>query len=74
MDPTKDENLSQIAARDDIRLYFDQGGGKDLTDSLIMQHNQRIPEGEKPTGGSGLNTTECVTTVQTGEDQGGGRI
>jgi hypothetical protein len=42
--------LSQIAAREDNRLYFDQGWGKDLTDSLVMQHKQRIREGVKPTG------------------------
>jgi hypothetical protein len=63
--------LSQIAAREDNRLYFDQGGGKDLTDSLIMQYKQRIREGVKPTGGSERNASECVATVQRGEDQGG---
>jgi len=49
----------------------DQGGVKDLTDSLIMQHKQRIREGVKPTGGSVRNATDCVATVQKGEDQGG---
>ena len=49
----------------------DQGGGKDLTDSLIMQQKQRIREGVKPTGGSVRNDTDCVATVQKGEDQGG---
>ena len=65
--------LSQIAAREDNRLYFDQGWGKDLTDSLIMQHKQRIREGVKPTGGSARNAMERVATVQKGEDQGGGK-
>ncbi len=63
--------LSQVAAREDNRLYFDWGNG--LTDSLIMQHKQRIREGVKPTGGSARNATECVSTVQQGEDQGGGQ-
>ena len=48
------------------------GGGNDLTDSLIMHHKQRIREGVKPTGGSARNATECVATVQQGEDQGWG--
>ncbi len=46
------------------------GGGNDLTDSLIMKHKQRIREGVNPTGGSAYNATECVSTVQRGEDQG----
>ena len=62
--------LSQIAAREDNRLYFDQGWDKDLTDFLIMQHKKRIREGVNPTGGSGRNATECVAT---GEDQGWGK-
>ncbi len=33
------------------------GGGKDLTDSLIMQQKQRIREGVKQTGGSAHNAT-----------------
>ena len=45
------------------------GGGKDLTDSLIMQQKQRIREGVKQTGGSARNATECVATVQKGEEQ-----
>ena len=49
------------------------GGGKDLTDSLIMQQKQRIREGVKQTGGSARNATECVATVQKGEEQGGSR-
>jgi hypothetical protein len=49
------------------------GGGNDLTDSLIMHHKQRIREGVKPTGGSARNATECVATVQQGEDQGWGK-
>jgi hypothetical protein len=47
------------------------GGGKDLTDSLIMQQKQRIREGVKQTGGSARNATECVATVQQGEEQVG---
>ena len=46
----------------------DQGGGKDLTDSLLMQHKQRIREGVKPQGGTARNGTECVVTVQKGEE------
>jgi hypothetical protein len=46
----------------------DQGGGKDLTDSLIIQHKQRIGKGVKPTGGSGHNPTEYVSTVHKGEE------
>ena len=46
----------------------DQGGGKDLTDSLIMQHKQRIREGVKSQGGTVRNATECVATVQKGEE------
>ncbi len=46
------------------------GGGNDLTDSLIMQHKQRIREGVNPTGGSVRKATEYVATVQQGEDQG----
>ena len=38
-------SLSQVAAREDNRLYCNQGGGQDLMDSLIMQHKQRIREG-----------------------------
>ena len=49
------------------------GGGKDLTDSLIMQQKQRIREGVKQTGGSARNATECVATVQKGEEQVGSR-
>jgi hypothetical protein len=49
------------------------GGGKDLTDSLIMQQKQRIQEGVKQTGGSARNPTECVVTVQEGEEQVGSR-
>jgi hypothetical protein len=49
------------------------GGGKDLTDSLIMQQKQRIREGVKQTGGSARNATECVSTVQKGEEQVGSR-
>jgi hypothetical protein len=49
------------------------GGDNDLTDSLIMKHKQRIREGVKSTGGSARNATECVATVQQGEDQGGGQ-
>jgi len=49
------------------------GGDNDLTDSLIMQHKQRIREGVKPTGGSARNATECVATVQQGEDQRWGK-
>jgi hypothetical protein len=45
-----------------------------LTDSLIMQHKQRIREGVKPTGGSERNASECVATVQQGEDQGVGHV
>ena len=60
--------LSQIAAREDNRLYFDQEWGKDLTDSLIMQHKQRIREGVNPTGGSARNSTEFVATVQKREE------
>ncbi len=49
------------------------GGGKDLTDSLIMQQKQRIREGVKQTGASARNATECVATVQKGEEQVGSR-
>jgi hypothetical protein len=49
------------------------GGGKDLTDSLIMQQKQRIREGVKQAGGSARNATECVATVQKGEEQVGSR-
>jgi hypothetical protein len=49
------------------------GGGKDLTDSLIMQQKQCIREGVKQTGGSARNATECVATVQQGEEQVGSR-
>jgi hypothetical protein len=49
------------------------GGGKDLTDSLIMQQKQHIREGVKQTGGSAENATEYVETVQKGEDQVGSR-
>ena len=54
-------------------MYFDQGGGNDFTDSLIIHHKQRIREGVKPTGGSACNATECVATVQKGKDQGGSK-
>jgi hypothetical protein len=47
------------------------GGGKDLTDSLIIQQNQSIREGVKQKGGSARNDTECVVTVQKGEEQVG---
>jgi hypothetical protein len=43
-----------------VFLYFDQGWGKDLTDSLIMQHKQRNRECVKPTEGSARNATECT--------------
>ena len=46
----------------------DQGGAKDLTDSLIIQHKERIREGVKPIGGSARTATECVATVQKGEE------
>ncbi len=49
----------------------EDGGGKDLTDSLIMYQKQRIREGVKQTGGSTRNGTECVVTVQQGEEQVG---
>ena len=49
------------------------GGGKDLTDSLIMQQKQCIREGVKQTGGSARNATECVATVQKGEEQVGSK-
>ncbi len=49
------------------------GGGKDLTDSLIMQKKQHIREGVKQTKGSARNATECVATVQQGEEQVGSR-
>ena len=49
------------------------GGGKDLTDSLIMQQKHRIREGVRQTGGSAHNSTECVSTVQKGEEQVGSR-
>jgi hypothetical protein len=34
-----------------------------------MHHKQRIREGVHPTGGSACNATDCVATVQQGEDQ-----
>jgi hypothetical protein len=49
------------------------GGGKDLTDSLIMQQKQSIREGVNQTGGSEHNPTKCVATVQKGEEQVGSR-
>ncbi len=49
------------------------GGGKDLTDSLIMKKKQCIREGVKQTGGSARNPTECVATVQKGEEQVGSK-
>ena len=49
------------------------GGGKDLTDSLIMKQKQRIREGVKQTGESTHNAAECVATVQQGEEQVGSR-
>ena len=54
-------------------LCSEAGGGKDLTDSLIMQQKQRIRDGVKQTGGSARNGTECVAAVQKGEVQVGSR-
>jgi hypothetical protein len=50
------------------------GGGKDLTDSLIMQHKQLIREGVKQTGGSTRNATECVVTVTSSKGRGAGWV
>ena len=38
-----------------------------------MQQKQRIREGVKQTGGSARNATECVATVQKGEEQVGSK-
>jgi hypothetical protein len=66
--------LSQWTAVNIVEFSVSEaGGGKDLTDSLIMQQNQSIREGVKQTGGSARNATECVATVQKGEEQVGSR-
>ncbi len=67
-------NLSQWTGLKILEFSVSEAGGdKDLTDSLIIQQKQRIREGVKQTGGSVRNGTECVVTVQKGEEQVGSR-
>ena len=64
--------LSQSTGVDILEMSVSEaGGGKDLTDSLIMQQKQRLREGVLKPGGSTRNAWECVTTVQEGEEEVG---